>query len=121
MSILRIVGRSFPGGERNRNLMQFLRFRSSAPARLTKNEESEGRTHLHFRQLLPDRASVSTLILFPQESRQQYYVFTYNFILKCKKINQTMWHSNFILSNIEVLLEIYLFNFINSTLNDFYF
>jgi len=62
------LARIFLGGSGDRNLMQFRRFRRPAPARLTRNEESEARTWLHFRQLLPSRATVSTLILFPRES-----------------------------------------------------
>ena len=40
-------------GSGDRNLMQFQRFRSPAPARLTRDEESPGWTHLHLSQLLP--------------------------------------------------------------------
>ena len=36
--------------------MQFQRFRSRAPARMTRNEESPGWTHLHHSQLLPSLA-----------------------------------------------------------------
>ena len=54
--------------ERDRNLMKFLRFRRPTPARLTRNEEDEVRTHLYFRQLLLGR-------------RLENNIFTYHSVL----------------------------------------
>ena len=77
--------------------MQFQRFRRPTPARLTRNEESEVRTPLHFRQLLPN---FEHFIVPPRQCWLEYnilFLLIVRFRSNPKLVRLLIYNHNFVL------------------------